>query len=1023
MTMCVIGLVVLGWLSLTRLPLEFLPEFSRANVWVSVPYASSSAQEVERELVRPLEDALGTLNGLETLSSTASPESASVNLEFVEGTDMDLASVEVRDRIDRARPFLPDDVERVWIRRFQSSDIPVISSSIGGEMEPDKLYAFVEEVVQPRLERLEGVAQVDVRGLRTKEIRIELVPARLAAHGVDVRDVARVLREGNVNVSGGYIREGSRRLMVRSIGEFESLDEIRRLPLGQGALRIDDIADVVYDYPERTSYSFLNGEEAIYVSINKTSTANLLAVANRVKAEYTAINESPEGAQLEIRHFRDASVDVTEGLSSLVKAGLIGGGLAIVFMYLFLRRFRTTLLIAIAIPISLVATFVIIYLMRQADLTSMTLNVMSLMGLMLAVGMLFDNSIVVIESIFRYRQEKTNDSKQAALEGASAVAMPIIASTATTVCVFLPMIFFGGSGGMMRFMGDVGLTVVIVMVASLIVSLTVVPMVASLLLRSEVKRDMPLLEKMIDVYGAILRFTLHHRVTFAIGIVLLLWGSWKMYSGIERSFSPPSHGRQLTLFVDTPKRFSVTEREALFQEIYDHLDAQREEYEIADITHRFSTGGGRSGRGDWGGSNRYELYLTPEDQAQRTSAEISESIDADLPLRSGVTYKVRGTSHGPPGMGGSTVEMELVGEDMEILELLSPTLVERLEQIPVLKDVDTSLESGDDEIVVSVDRERALQAGMSSQAVATSVNNALSSRNLSYFKSDEREVGMVMQYREQDRQTLDQLRTLPLRNDGTSLQIGSVADFEVVPGARSIERENRRAKITISAESRSNAPSFALMGSMRGTLAAIGLPEGYEWRFGRSFFDAEDDARGAMFALLFAVMLIYMIMASLFENFAQPFVIMFSIPFAFTGVGIVMTMAGQSRTSSADMGLIILAGIVVNNAIVLVDHINRLRRDGMRREEAVVLGGKHRLRPILMTAVTTILGLSPMAAPFFLPEIFGQPEGRAAQWAPTSLVILGGLTTSTFFTLLVTPTIYTLVDDFTRFLRRLAAAA
>jgi HAE1 family hydrophobic/amphiphilic exporter-1 len=1024
MGMMVLGVFVLGWISLLRLPLEFLPSFSASNISVTVPYGSSSPQEVERLIVRPLEDTLGTINGLDLLSSSSSSSAGRINLTFVDGTDMELAAVEVRDRIDRARAMLPPDVERVQIRRFQTSDIPVLRTSVAAPWDRDRLYAFLEDVVQPRLERLEGVAQVSIWGLRSRELQVNLVPSRLAAHGLDVRDLATALRANHVNVAGGYLREGSRRLLVRTVGELHTLDEIRSLPVNERGLRLGDLAEVAYEYPRQEELNFLNGREALYIGINKTSGANLLEVVNRVKGELEAIRQTPKGAGLEVRHFHDTSQDVKDGLTELSRAGLVGGVLAIVFMFFFLRKVRTTLLVAIAVPLSLITTFVIMYLSRQAGISDMTLNVMSLMGLMLAIGMLLDNSIVVIESIFRHRQELGEDARTAALLGASEVAMPIIASTATTMCVFFPLIFLSSSGGgFSRFMIDIGVTVCVVMLASLVVSLTVVPMVAAILLRTEGRRRAGLLERWIGTYGRILRFTLHHRLAFAIAIALTLWGSWKMYMGIERAFAPPSEGRQITLFVDTPRRYSVEERAGLFDEIYELLEGRRQELEIADIVHQFGRGGGRSrGRGG-GGGNRFEIYLTPEETARLRTSEVQDRIRELLPLRAGVTFKTAQTQAGRPGSTSSGISVDLIGDDMQILELLTSQVASELESLPMLEEVDSSLESGDEEIHLSVDRERAMQVGLSSQAVAQTVSTALSGRALTYVKTEDREVGLVMQYREQDRATLEQLQKLPIYVDGAPLPIGSLTSFSMEPGARTIERENRRSKITVSANAAGETPGFALMRPVSSVLGSMSLPPGYEWTFDRRVQEAQEDASGASFALILAAVLIYMIMASLFESFVQPFTIMFSIPFAFIGVGVVMTLAGQARSSTADMGLIILAGIVVNNAIVLVDHINRLRRQGMTREEAVVLGGQHRLRPILMTAVTTILGLSPMVAPFILPQFFGQPEGRAAMWAPVSLVILGGLTTSTFLTLLVTPTIYTLLDDFTRFLRRVARTA
>ena len=1027
MAMVVLGLGVLGWLSLSRLPLEFLPSFSSSSISVNVPYPSSSPEEVEREIVRPLEDLLGTINGLSQMRTNATEGSASFNLEFVDGTDMDLAAVEVRDRVDRARALLPADLERVNIRRFQSTDIPVLRSSLSAPWPRDELYDFVEYTLQPRLERLEGVAQVGVYGVRSRELQVELIPSRMQAAGVDVRQLTRSLRENHVNVSGGYLREGSRRLLVRSMGELQTLQQIKDLPIRADGLRLGDVAEVHLDFPERRDFNYLNGEEALHLSVNKVSTANLLAVVERVKGELAALQEERPG--LVVRHFHDASVDVKQGLSELGKAGFLGGGLAILFMFFFLRKFRTTVLVAIAVPLSLIVTFVIIYLGRQSGVTEMTLNVMSLMGLMLAVGMLLDNSIVVIESIFRHRIELKEDARTAALRGASEVAMPIIASTATTMCVFLPLIFSGQQsgggrgGGFTRYMTDIGTTVCVVMLASLFVSITVVPMVAAFLLKGEARTQPAFLRMLVDGYGRAISFTLRHRLAFSLGIVVLLWGSWKLYTGIERTFSPPAEGRQITLMVDAAKQISLEEKARLYDQVYRLLDGNREPWEIADISFQYSAGTGRSrGRGGYGGANRFEIFLTDEEHAGRRTSEIADAIREALPVTAAASFKLQQAQHGPPGRGGD-VRIELAGEDIEILELLSPQIVARLEQIPFLKEVDSSLESGDQQIRVDVDRERALQAGLSTQQVAQTVSNALSSRAMSYVQTDDREVPLVMQYREADRQTLGQLERMPVFGAEVPLPIGSLASFTVEQGARSIERENRRPQLEISAATKGDVPAFAAMGAVQGALSGFQLPQGYEWDFGRSMREMQQESTMAQATLLLAILLIYMIMAALFENFVQPFTILLSIPFSLIGVGVLMKLAGQARSQAADMGLLILAGIVVNNAIVLIDHINRLRREGMSRDQAVVLGGKHRLRPILMTAITTILGLSPMVAPFFLPSVFGQPEGRAAFWAPVGLVILGGLTTSTFLTLLVTPTIYTLVDDATRFLRRVARAA
>jgi len=1022
MGMIVLGVMVLGWVSLTRLPLEFLPSFSSSRMWVWAPYPSASPEETERRIVRPLEDSLGTINGIDTLSARAAADSGNVSINFKDGVDMDLAAVEVRDRVDRVRHLLPADLRRVYVRRFQSEDIPVLSFHLTSDWDKDHLQHFVQEVLVRRLERLEGVAQVEVNGLEIAQVKVDLVPSRLQAHGIDVRQVAQTLRAGNVTRSGGYIEEGSRRLLVRSIGEYHTLDEIRSQPIGRTGLRVGDVAEVSYGYPRQERFNFLNGRQALTVEIFKGSTANLLAVADRVKAELAEIKTMPEAAGLQTRVYRDSSLDVREGLGQLRNAGIVGGLLAVTFLFFFLRKFRTTFLIALAIPISVVFTFAILYLMRQSGLSTITLNIMSLMGLMLALGMLVDNSVVVIESIYRHVQDMGEDARTAALRGTSEVAMPIIASTATTICVFVPMIFITSSGsGLMRFMADLGTTVCVVMVASLLVALTVVPMVAAFLLSGETGRRSPLVEWMSRFYGRLIAVTLRHRPAFILSILLMLWGSYKIFSGIERSFTSGSIERQVTINIDVPRNYSLEQTAAVFDEVRDLIAAKKQELEIADIVYRYDRSTGRA-RGGWRGGRRFEIFLKDEAESTRSTRDIQDEIRGMLPVKAGVEFRIeQARGHGPGNSSG--ISLQVRGDDMAVLELVAGRVAQALAELPWVKDVDTSLDSGDEEIHVRPRRARALQSGLSSQAVAATVSSALTSRPVSQIKTDEREVDLVVQFREEDRRTLNQLKALPVAATGGRQPIGALADFTIESGPQTIERENRIPELDVVANTTQATTSFRMMGEVRQILQSIQLPPGYEWEFGRWTRYAAQDLAGAQYAIFLAAILVYLIMAALFESFVQPLTIMLSIPFAFLGVGVALRYANQPLDSNTNLGLVILLGVVVNNAIVLVDHINHLRAQGLSRDEAIVLGGTHRLRPILMTALTTILGLLPMVAPLLFPGVLGQAEGRAANWAPIGLVILGGLTTSTFLTLIIIPTFYSLVDDLTRFFGRVVREA
>ncbi len=1019
MGMIVLGVLVLGWLSLSRLPLEFLPAFSSSNISVTAPYPSSSPEEIERLIVRPLEDSLSTINGIDTLSASAGANQARLNVSFVEGTDMDMAAVEVRDRIDRARHLLPDDLERVSIRRFQSGDIPILRFDLSAEWDRVRLFDFVENVAQRRLERLEGVAQVSVGGLRIPELQVNLDPARMQAHRVDVRSLVATLRSANVNFSAGEIRDGSKEFLVRAVGEFSSPDEIRNLPINAAGLRLADVAEVAYTFPQQEDFNFLNGIESLTVSINKTSTANLLAVTDLVKAELAEIAALPEAEGLAYRIFSDGSADVRKGLGQLRDAGLIGGALAIVAVFLFLRRFRTTVLVAIAIPLSVVATFVLLYFMRQAGTLDITLNVVSLAGLMLALGMLVDNSIVVIESIFRHRNELGKSSFDAALQGTSEVALPILASTVTTMCVFLPMIFLSSAGRFKLYMENIGVTVCIVMVASLFVALTVVPLAAVFVLRRQEARTSPFSARLTGFYAVVLRFTLRHRLAFVITIVLMLYGVVQLFQDIERSFSSRPLERQVILKVDTPRQYSIEQIEGLYAEVYELLDERRDELDIADIAYSYDRGTGRS-RASWRRNRQFDIYLLDEDESTLATSDVRSRIRELLPTRAGVGLRLA-SARGRYGASG--VEVQLMGEDPVVLELLAKDLSTRFGQLPMIKDVDTSLESGDEEIHVQVERARALQAGLSTRAVAFTVSNSLSSRAISHFKTGDREVDLIMQYREEDRETLDQLKNVPVfAAGGVPIPLGALADFDLVAGPQSIERENHFAQVTVSANVASSSAQFSAMGAVTGILQSMDLPPGYEWSFGRWTRWQQRDQENGLFALLFALPLVYMLLAALFESFVQPLTIMFSVPFALLGVGVVMKLTGTPWETMTMIGLIILLGIVVNNAIVLIDHINHLRETGLERNEAIITGGQHRMRPILITAITTILGMLPMVAPFILPQWFGPLEGRAATWAPIGLVIIGGLTTSTFLTLLIIPTLYSLLDDLTHFVQRVARA-
>ena len=476
--MVAISVVVLGVISLFRLPLEYLPDITFPVMYVNVDYPSSSPEEIETEIVRPLEEVMGTLSHVKTLSSRSYANRGYVRLEFELNTDMDLMAVHVRDRLDQVRNDLPDDVERITIRRWNTEDFPVLTYALSWQgQDASELASVYEYTILPRLQRLEGVGSVEVRGLREKDLLIEVDQNLLHTHRLDIRALNRAISANNVNISAGYVNEAGKRLTTRTIGEFENVDQIRRLPLRAG-VEVGDVADVTYDFPEEKDFERLDGRDAVTVDIRKASSANLVATADRVKAEFERIRQEIGGDKLRMQAIRDRSLDVTSGIRSLTQSAIMGGLLAICVIFVFLRNFRSTLIIGSAIPISAVTVFVVMYMSRQVFGSNITLNLMSMMGLMVAIGMLVDPAVVALENIFRKRYDEGQASRTAALDGSREIGIPVLAASLTTICVFVPIIFVTDSRSAL-FMRDFALTVCISVGASFCVALSLIPLAAS----------------------------------------------------------------------------------------------------------------------------------------------------------------------------------------------------------------------------------------------------------------------------------------------------------------------------------------------------------------------------------------------------------------------------------------------------------------------------------------------------------------------------------------------------------------
>jgi HAE1 family hydrophobic/amphiphilic exporter-1 len=1014
MLMVILSIIVLGFLALQRLPLAFLPNFSSDDVDISVPYASSSPEEVERLIARPIEEIMSTLPHLENISSTSSAEDARIEVQFTDGTDMGLASVGVRDRLDRVRPQLPDDVERINIRRWQSTDFPVIQFSLAWNGPIDELYDMVNKIIVPRIQRIDGVANVDVGGLDEKQVMVELDFERMRAHHVDVYDLSRSLRTNNVNIAGGWVIDGGRKRSVRIIGEFQSIEEIAQVPIEGTHLVLDDIADVKFGYPEKTRFQRLNMHEAVVLQVYKSSTANVVEVASDVKHLLQSFRDEGNLAGLDLHVVRDQSEEILNSLRNLASAGIFGAVLAVLVLFIFLRKVTSTIIISFAIPISIIATALLMYLLRLAPFNSqITLNIVSLSGLMFAVGMLVDPAVVVLENIFRHKQEEGLDARNASIVGAHEVSVAVTSATLTTVIVFVPLIFLTNSS-MGRWSRDFGIAIVTATLASLIISLTLVPMAASRIFTGREKPKSHLLMRMGDAYGRGIIQVIRYRFGALLLFLIIGWGAWKLYGSIDRDWQPRSPERRMDLTLDLPRDYDVNQIETLYDSLETILLGQKEKLEISQISSRY-----QKHRGHYHAN--LTIYFVPEDEGKKETTELYEAVRAELPVIAGVQYRV-GRMRGRGG-GDMGVSVELKGKNTAILAAYAEEIKNLLRDIPGVKDVDSSLEQGEEEMQISVDRTRAQKYGLSAQQVARTISSALSSRSNSRFKTQDKEVNILVQLAEEDRMNLPQLENMVILNTrGEMVQLGSLVDFDLKKGPDAVRREDRQTTISIFANT-GQAGMLNVSEAITAQMASVKLPPGYSWNLGRNWMLMQQMESESNFAIILALILIYIVMASLFESFVHPFTILLTVPFAIIGVLLMFWATNTNLTNMAYLGIIVVCGLVVNNGIILIDAINKFRRKGLVREEAIRLGGRNRLRPILMTTLTTVIGLMPLAVPAMFPDVFGPQEGRSAMYAPVGLAVVGGLLTSTPLTLFLMPVVYVMLDDLAEGLRKVISTA
>ena len=994
-----VALALVGLIASRLLPLEKFPDIEFPGIYVEIPYEASTPEEVERLITRPVEEALATLSGVERMRSYSSENRAQIELEFDWDQSMAAKGIEARAKIDSVRHLLPDDVRRVFVFTGSLADVPVLQLRISSERDLSDSYDLLDRLLKRRLERIDGVSRVELHGVDPREIRILLKADRIAAHGIDVAALQDLLVRSNFAVSAGKVTAGGQRLSVRPKGEFRSVDDIRNLVVDRSGLRLEDIASVELITPERDYGRHLDGKYAIAIQVSKTTGANLVEVTDAVIAEVERVGELPQMQGINIFPMDNQGEAVRESLSDLLHAGLVGGLLAIVVLYLFLRQMSTTLIVTASVPFSLLITLGALYF------AGLSLNILSMMGLMLAVGMLVDNAVVVTENIFRHRGMDPGRPFQATLKGVKEVGIAVVAGTATTIIVFAPLMV-GERSDITVFLTHVAITIMVALLASLAIAQTLVPMLAARVKVPNRPASGALIERLTRRYTAALQWIVRHPRWSALGILLVcVVGLLPMVLGLVKvDMWPEDVGRRMYMPYHIEGQHSLERVERAVDTIEGYLFSRKEEFNIDSVYSYY--------RQDFAVST---LILTDEEEATRSTTEVLELIEADLPKIAIGSPSFEWEQQG----GGEGFSLQISGDSTVVLNDIGDDLVRALSSLEGFKNVRSDARTGEREVRVLIDRDRAAGIGLTAQEIAQMVAVAMRGESLREFRGESGEIGVRLTFREHDRQSVEQLTNLPLFTaDGSRITLGSVATLSMGRSPETIQRTDRQTSVIVEATLADDTTLDDVKPRVSAMMEQVELPPGYGWKFGRGF-ERQDETQAVMMTnLILGIACIFLVMAALFESLLLPFsIILGSIAFSIFGVFLFFAATGTTFSFMAMIGIMILIGVVVNNGIVLVDHINNLRVGGLPRNEAIVTAGQDRLRPILMTVATTIVGLTPLALGTT------QIGGDGPPYYPMARAIIGGLAFSTIVSLLVVPALYIYFDGLAAWGRKLVRTA
>ncbi len=1035
-TMVVLSIVILGIYSTTRLGIDIMPEIDLPFVSITVVYPGAGPEEIETLILEPIEEEVGSLSGIKTIQSFAQEGVALIALEFSLGMDVDIAAIDVMDRIDAVKNDLPEDAYDPVVQKFDIGAESIINLAVTSPRPIHETYRIADDIIKQRLSRVEGLANIDLVGGKEREIRVSVHRDRLRALDISIFQVIRTIAAANLNLPSGRIEQGRKDFTIRLAGEFESLDELRELEIpveDQAPVRLREVADIEDTFAEVRQKARFNSRPTVGMSLVKKSGANTVQVANQIYKELDDLKEILP-ADVEIAIARDNSQFIKDSVKDVASNMMLGIMLTAVVLFLFLHSWRSTIIAAVSMPASIIATFLLV------DQAGFTINMMTLMGLAISIGILVTNSIVVLENIIRY-ESKGSNIEEAASKGTSEIAVAVIASTLTNIMVFTPIAFMSGILG--RIFREFGLTIAFATLFSLLISFTLVPILASRKLKWQFYLFLAvlgglgsyyllgpavtiggimvlilvlglqaagILRKFFRIWDTVyddlavsyrntLAWCIGHRFLVLLGVAIIFFASLTMFRFVGSEFFPSTDAGEISVAVEMPPGTRLDMTDDVVKRIENIV---RED--VPEVESWYTTAG-YSETGDWGSNEGAQLgyafiKLVDENQRERSTEEVISALRSSIADIPAADVVLRSVSH-IGGGGGADLQLEITGNDMDKLVELSGQMIAISNETRGVVDVGSSWKTGKPEVAVKPLRDRMAARGTSAQEVAMTLRFLLEGEVASKFREGVDEYDIRVQLTEDDRSRIEQLENFEIYTSNGWIPLPELATIEKTSGPTQILRKNKQRMIVVTGNLAGQTLGDAKDLIEKSSKSLI-WPEGYRLNFGGEAQWMAEEFPYLFQALILAIILTFMLLAAILESLIHPLTIMMTLPLALIGVAASLLITNNTISMMSLMALVMLVGIVVNNGILLIDYITRLRSRGMGLKEAILEACPIRLRPIIMTNVATVLGMLPLA--------IGLGAGGDFR-APMAIVAIGGLITSTIFTLFLIPVIYSLFES------------